>query len=265
MIGALEAALRARREAGGTAFVPYLTGGYPGIDAQFVRAVAEAGADAIEIGVPHSDPVMDGGVIQQASSRALEAGATPGGVLATIREAAVDVPVAVMTYVNPVLRHGVDGFLAAAADAGVAGLIVPDLPVDEAGDLGTACAAHGIDTVLLAAPGSSPDRLARIATASRGFVYCVATYGVTGARATLDVTAEELVASLRPLTDLPLLVGVGIGTPEQAAAASAFADGVIVGSALMHRAVEADLAGVLDLAGAFRDVLPTGPSPVATA
>jgi tryptophan synthase alpha chain len=260
-MGALEVALRARRDGGGAAFVPYLTGGYPGIDAALVRAVADAGADAIEIGVPHSDPVMDGGVIQQASSAALEAGATPGGVLATIREASVDVPVAVMTYVNPVLRHGVEAFLAEAAASGVAGLIVPDLPVDEAGDLGAACAAHGIDAVLLAAPGAAPDRLARIAAASHGFVYCVATYGVTGAREELGGTAEELVTSMRPLTDLPLLVGVGIGTPAQAAAASAFADGAIVGSALMHRAVDGDLDGVVDLVTAFRAALPVGAVP----
>lgn len=263
-MGALEQALRARRDAGGKAFAPYVTGGYPGIDADVLRALAEAGADAIEVGVPHSDPVMDGGVIQQASSAALAAGATPASVFETIRAAAVDVPVAVMTYVNPVLRHGLEAFLDEAADAGAAGLIVPDLPVDEAGELDAACAARDLDAVLLAAPGADPDRLARIGGASRGFVYCVASYGVTGARDELGDTAEELVTALRPLTDLPLLVGVGIGRPEQAVAASAFADGVVVGSAMMERAVSADVAGMLDLARAFRAALPTR-SGVATA
>ena len=131
-MGALEQALRLRIDGGGKAFVPYVTGGYPGVDAALLRAVAEAGADAIEVGVPHSDPVMDGGVIQQASTAALAAGIRPTDVLAEIREASLPVPVAVMTYANIVLRRGVDAFLDEAADAGVAGMIVPDLPVDEA-------------------------------------------------------------------------------------------------------------------------------------
>ncbi len=216
-MGVLEAALLARRERGGKAFVPYLTGGFPGVDAGLLRAVADVGADAIEVGVPHSDPVMDGGVIQQASSTALAEGARPADVLATIREAALDVPVAVMTYVNPVLRRGIDAFLDDAATAGVAGMIVPDLPVDEAEAFDAACAARDIDAVLLAAPGAAPARLAMIGARARGFVYCVATYGVTGARDRLAGTARDLVyASYDPVTDLPLLVGVGIGTPEQA-------------------------------------------------
>jgi tryptophan synthase alpha chain len=255
----LEQALRARRDGGGRAFVPYVTGGLTGVDAAFLRRLAEAGADAIEVGIPFSDPVMDGGVIQAASAAALEAGATTGGVLATVAEAVLDLPIAVMSYVNPILRLGVERFLDEAVAAGVSGLIVPDLPVDEAEALDAACAARGVDAVLLAAPGADPARLRLIAAASRGFVYCVATYGVTGARTSLGGTAEELVAALRPLTDLPLLVGVGIGTPEQAGAASAFADGVIVGSALMERVVGGDREGALELVGSLRGALPTGP------
>ena len=255
-MGDLEQALRSRREAGGASFVPYLTGGFPGVDAALLRAVAEAGADAIEVGVPHSDPVMDGGVIQQASSAALGAGATPAGVMATVREAALDIPVALMTYVNPVLRRGVDVFLDEATQAGVAGMIVPDLPVDEAEAFDAACAHRDIDAVLLAAPGAAPARLAEIGRRARGFVYCVATYGVTGARSELGTTAQQLVEALRPHTDLPLLVGVGIGTPAQALEASAFADGVIVGSALMSRMVDGDPQGMLDLVRGFRDGLP---------
>jgi tryptophan synthase alpha chain len=223
-----------------------------------LRAVAAAGADAIEVGVPHSDPVMDGGVIQKASSVALAAGARPSGVLDTIREADLEVPVAVMTYVNPVLRRGVERFLDEAASTGIAGMIVPDLPVDESEELRKACAARNIDMVPLAAPGASDARLRDIVASAGGFVYCVATYGVTGAREELGSTAQDLVVRLRPLTDLPLLVGVGIGVPEQAREASGFADGVIVGSALMQRVVDGDLDGAIRLVEGFRAALPLG-------
>ena len=255
-MGALETALRARRDQGGKAFVPYVTGGFPGVDADLLRAIAGTGADAIEVGVPHSDPIIDGGVIQQASSSALAAGTRPADVFATIREAALDVPVAVMTYVNPVLRRGVDAFLDDATEAGVSGMIVPDLPVDEAESFDTACAARSIDAVLLAAPGATPQRLEAIANRSRGFVYCVARYGVTGVRDHLGHSAEALVQALRPKTNLPLLVGVGVGTPEQAAEVSAFADGAIIGSALMAKLVEGDRDGMLELARDFRAALP---------
>jgi tryptophan synthase alpha chain len=255
-MGELETALRARREAGGRAFVPYVTGGYPGVDAGLLRRLAAAGADAIEVGIPFSDPVMDGGVIQEASAEALRAGARLADVLATIREAAPEVPVAVMTYVNPVYRHGIAGFLDVAADAGVSGVIVPDLPVDESEELAEESAARGIDAVLLAAPGSREERLAEIGRRSRGFVYCVATYGVTGARDRVEDTAAAVVAGLRPHTDLPLLVGVGIGVPAQAAEVCAFADGVVVGSALMSRVVGGDLEGALRLAAEFRSAIP---------
>jgi tryptophan synthase alpha chain len=218
--------------------------------------MADAGADAIEVGIPHSDPVMDGGVIQQASSIALAAGCRPPDVLESIGAAALDVPVAVMTYVNPVLRRGIDAFLDDALAAGVSGVIVPDLPVDEADAFERACGERSIDAVLLAAPGASPQRLAAIAEHARGFVYCVATYGVTGVRDRLDAAATGLVEALRPLTDLPLLVGVGIGTPDQAGQAVAFADGVIVGSALMARLVDDDRDGAIALARSFRSALP---------
>ena len=253
----LEVALRARRDGGGRAFVPYVTGGLPGVDAELLQAMRDAGADAIEVGIPFSDPVMDGGVIQEASAAALAAGAHPSDILATIAKAGLDIPVAVMTYVNPVYRHGFDAFLTEAREAGVAAAIVPDLPVDEAEAWIARAAAHGLETVFLAAPGTSPPRLAAIAAASRGFVYCVATYGVTGARSELAATARELVERLRPLTDTPLLVGVGIGTPDQAAAVCGFADGVIVGSALVAPLVAGDPEGALDLARAFRERIPT--------
>jgi tryptophan synthase alpha chain len=255
-MGDLEQALRARRDAGGRAFVPYVTGGFPGVDAELLRKIQEAGADAVEIGIPFSDPVMDGGVIQEASRRSLEAGTRPLDVLATISQANLEIPVAVMTYVNPVLRLGVEPFLDAARAAGVAGLIVPDLPVDEGAELSSACAIRGIDDVLLAAPGARPERLAAIAAAAHGFIYCVGTYGVTGARDSLSRVASELVSSIRPLTDLPLLVGVGIASPAQAAEACAFADGVIVGSAIMSAVFDGGPALAVELAGAFRAAVP---------
>jgi len=256
-MGRLEAALRARRDAGGRAFVPYVTGGYPGVDAGLLRRLEAAGADAIEVGIPFSDPVMDGGVIQEASAEALRGGARLTNVFATIQEAATRVPVAVMTYVNPVYRHGIGAFLDDAAAAGVAGVIVPDLPVDEFTELEGAAAERGVDAVLLAAPGTTTERLGEIGRRSRGFVYCVATYGVTGARERLDDTAKGVVEALRATTDLPLLVGVGIGTPSQAAGVCAFADGVVVGSALMARIVASDPDGAVDLARSFRAAIPT--------
>ena len=255
-MGGLESALRARRDAGGRAFVPYVTGGYPGVDAGLLQRLAAAGADAIEVGIPFSDPVIDGGVIQEASAEALRLGIRPTDVLATIRDAAIEVPVAVMTYVNPVYRHGIQRFLDDAAAAGVSGLIVPDLPVDESAELEEAASERGVDAVLLAAPGTTAERFAEIGRRSRGFVYCVATYGVTGARERLDGTAEGVVEALRPRTDLPLLVGVGIGTPAQAAEVCGFADGVVVGSALMAHVVAGDPEGAVDLARSFRGSIP---------
>jgi tryptophan synthase alpha chain len=252
----LEAVLRTRRDGGGRCFVPYVTGGLPSVDVELLRALESAGADAIEVGIPFSDPVMDGGVIQEASRVALDRGTHVRDVLELIREAALGVPVATMGYANPIYRRGFASFLAEAADAGVSGVIVPDLPVDEAGEWIERCAAIGVDPVFLAVPGESEDRLTMTAKASRGFVYCVATYGVTGSRAELAGTAEEVVTALRPLTDAPLLIGVGITTPEQAAAACGFADGVIVGSAIVGPLLDGDRGAALDLARAFRDAIP---------
>jgi tryptophan synthase alpha chain len=249
----LEARLRERLGSGGRAFVPYVTGGLPGVDADLLRRLADAGADAIEVGIPFSDPVMDGPVIQEASQRALGAGIGLEGIVSEIRASEVDVPVAVMTYLNPVLALGFDRFLG-MMDGAVSGAIVPDLPVDEA-DAWLAAAPAGFATVFLAAPGTSKERLERVAKASRGFVYCVSTYGVTGERASVAETARTLVEDLRPLTDTPLLVGVGIGSPEAAAEACGFADGVVVGSALVRPLLEGDRSGMVELARRFRSAI----------
>jgi tryptophan synthase alpha chain len=251
-VAELEVALRSVVAGGGRAFVPYVTGGFPGVDAGLLRGLADAGADAIEIGIPFSDPVMDGGVIQEASRLALEGGARPGSILDTIAEADLAIPVAVMTYVNPVYRIGFEPFARRARSAGVSGVIVPDLPVDELDGWGEACRAVGLDTVLLAAPGTSTDRLGAIVGSGSGFVYCVSTYGVTGARDHLSETAATVVTAARALTDLPLLVGVGISTPDQAAQACGFADGVVVGSAIMRPLVSGDRGAVIPAAEGFR-------------
>ena len=243
--------LRSRKGSDARSFVPYVTGGLAGVDAELFAGLEQAGADAIEVGIPFSDPVMDGPVIQEASGRALEDGATPSSVLGTVKLAGLGVPVAVMTYANPVWHAGHGSFLRACVDAGVSGVIVPDLPVDEAGGWVAACVEASVSPVFLAAPDSPQARLRAIASASGGFVYCVATYGVTGARDRLSETAPELVGRLRPLTELPLLVGVGISEPAQAAEACAFADGVVVGSALVQPLLEGDRSGALELAKVF--------------
>jgi tryptophan synthase alpha chain len=160
-----------------------------------------------------------------------------------------------MTYANIVTHPGLETFCDELAEAGVRGVIVPDMPVDEAGDLGAAAGARGIDMVLLAAPGTAPERYAAIGATAHGFVYCVATYGVTGARDTLAATAREVVEAMRPQTDLPLLVGVGIATPELASEACAFADGAIVGSAMMAPLLEGNRDDVATLAAAFREAV----------
>lgn len=254
--GRLESALRNRRSAGHKLLVPYLTGGLGPDWVEVLRAVAAAGADAVEIGIPFSDPVMDGPVIQRASAEALAAGATPTSVLAGLSRAEVGVPLVVMTYYNLIARGGHLRSASELAAAGVAGAILPDLPLDEAGDWLDAAAAAGVETVLLAAPTTPDERLVRIAAASRGFLYAIGLLGVTGERAELAGSATSLAARCKACTDLPVLVGVGISTPEQAAEVSEVADGVVVGSALVRRLLEGaspEEAG--ELVGTFRAAL----------
>lgn len=236
--GMLERTLRRARDAGRKLVVPYVTGGLGPRWWEVVAAVAAAGADAVEIGIPFSDPIMDGPTIQEASTRALAAGATPAGLLAELRQLDADVPLAVMTYYNLVLRAGHERFARWLTEARVAGAILPDLPLDEAGPWATEAAAHGVENVLLAAPTTPDERLRRICEATRGFVYGVGLLGVTGERGTLAESAAVMGDRLKAVTDKPVLIGVGVSTPDQARAVCEHADGVVVGSALVRRLLE---------------------------
>jgi len=234
----LETHLRAKRDAGHKLLAPYVTGGLGGAWCDVVRAVADAGADAIEIGIPFSDPVMDGKTVQEASQRALELGATPMSVLAGAATLDIDIPVVVMTYYNLVAHMGHERFANALVESDVAGAIVPDLPLDELDGWGDAAEAAGVETVLLASPTTTDERLAAICARSQGFVYGVSLLGVTGERDALTESAGRMGARLKAATDKPALLGVGISTPAQAAEAAAQADGVIVGSALVRRLLQ---------------------------
>ena len=217
--------------------MPYVTGGYPGWE-DAIRAAAAAGADGIEIGIPFSDPVMDGPVIQQASQAALEGGATPPAILDAAAKLDVGVPLAVMTYYNLVHHDGHRRFAGRLVAAGIDACILPDLPLEESGPWCEAADDAGVETVMLAAPTAPDDRLPRIAARSRGFVYAVGLLGVTGERAALAATATALAARLKRITDRPVLVGVGVSNAEQAREACRVADGVVQGASVVRRLME---------------------------
>jgi tryptophan synthase alpha chain len=258
--GALEAALRAGRDAGRKLLVPYVTGGLGDDWAEAVRACADAGADAVEVGIPFSDPVMDGPVIQEASERALAGGATPVSILEEIRSLDAGIPIAVMTYYNIVFRAGLERFAHDLVQAGVSGAIVPDVPLEEVGPWAAAADEAGVETVLLAAPTAPDERLPRVCARARGFVYAVGLLGVTGERDHLASTATVIAKRLKAVTDLPVLVGVGISTPQQAVDACREADGVVVGSALVRRRIEGGgPEAAASLVGEYRTALDAAP------
>ena len=232
--GALESALRDARAQGRKLLVPYITGGLGTDWCDTLRAVAAAGADAIEIGIPFSDPVMDGPTIQRASDMALRAGATPQSIFDALRYVDAGVPLAVMTYANIAFHMGWERFSAQLHAAGVVAAILPDLPLEEAGDWCAAADAHGVETVLLAAPTAPDERLPRVCARARGFVYAVGLLGVTGARESLAASALVIARRLKAVTDVPVLVGVGIGSPAQAVEVCASADGVVIGSVVVQ-------------------------------
>ncbi|MCK9875308.1 tryptophan synthase subunit alpha [Frankia sp. Ag45/Mut15] len=242
----LDDCLAAARAEGRAALVGYLPAGYPTVDGAIaaMRAMVAAGVDVVEVGLPYSDPTMDGPVIQQAADAALRGGLTTRDVLRTV-EAVADTgaPTLVMTYWNPIEQHGVAAFAADLAAAGGAGTITPDLPPEEAAPWLEATAAHGLDPVFVVAPSSSTERLRRVADITGGFVYAASLMGVTGARSQVGTQAEGLVARVRAVTSLPVAVGLGVGTAAQAAQVAAFADGVIVGSALVRVLLDAQRRG----------------------
>jgi tryptophan synthase alpha chain len=239
-LGELESALRAARASGRKVLVPYVTGGLGEDWTDVVRAIAAAGADAIEIGIPFSDPVMDGPTIQEASERALRSGATPQSILDGLRGLDAGVPLAVMTYYNIAFHMGHERFANSLAGAGVAAAILPDLPLEEAEPWCAVADQAGIETVMLAAPTAPDERLPLVCARSRGFVYGVGLLGVTGERAAVAASALVMAKRLKAVTDLPVLVGVGVSTPAQAVEICQEADGVIVGSALVRRLLDGE-------------------------
>ncbi|MDQ4148892.1 MAG: tryptophan synthase subunit alpha [Actinomycetota bacterium] len=254
----LERHLKGRLADGGKLFVPYLTCGIPSPDG-FLEAfgVLAETADAIEVGIPFSDPVMDGPVIQASSMRAIEAGMTLDRCFSLISDATAgaDIPVVVMTYFNPIHRRGIHDFTTWLWESGVTGLIVPDLPYEEGEELNDALEDAGVAHIQMVAPTTSPERAAMLASASRGFVYAVSRLGVTGERESLERAASRVVALVRPHTDIPVLLGIGITTGEQARQACEIADGVIVGSAIVARVLEGDTAGAGALAKEIRGAI----------
>lgn len=258
-IDLLNATLARARNENRAALIGYLPAGFPTVDGgiRACTALLEGGCDVVEVGLPHSDPVLDGPVIQTADDIALRGGVRIADVLRTVREAhaATGAPVLVMTYWNPVDRYGVERFAAELADAGGAGCILPDLPVEEAGAWTKAAEQHSLATVYVVAPSSRDERLARITAAGSGFVYAASLMGVTGTRESVGLEAKDLVARTRATTELPVCVGLGVSSAAHAAEVATFADGVIVGSAFVKRLLaaaddpEAGLADVRTLAG----------------
>ena len=241
MTSAGPAVTRANGEDRG-ALIGYLPAGFPSVDGaiEAISAMVTAGADVIEVGLPYSDPVMDGPTIQAACARALASGVRTRDVLRTVEAvAASGVPTLVMTYWNPIERYGVEAFAADLAGAGGAGLITPDLIPDEADAWLAAADQHALDRVFLVAPSSTDKRLAMTAEHCRGFVYATAVMGVTGSRDQTSEAAPRLVSRTRAVTDLPVGVGLGVSSGDQAAAVAAYADAVIVGSALVRRLLDA--------------------------
>lgn len=223
---------------GQKAFIAYITAGDPDLatTAKLVPALETAGVDIIELGIPFSDPLADGPVIQAASQRALRKGTDLKKVFAMVELIRIrtTIPIVFMTYFNPVLKYGLRRFVETCTEVGVDGVIIPDLPVDEAGELGALGKKAGLATIFLAAPTSTPDRLRRIARRSTGFIYYVSLTGVTGARRELPEEVWSQVARLKSMTDKPVAVGFGVSDPAQARKVAAHADGVIVGSAIVR-------------------------------
>ena len=218
------------------AFIPFLTGGDPTIDKteEYIYKMVEAGADIIEIGIPFSDPIAEGPVIQEANIRALKNGATPERIFEMVERVRTktQVPIVFLTYLNPVFNYGYDKFFARCKKAGVDGIIIPDMPFEEKGELAEEAKKNGVDIISLIAP-TSADRIQMIAKEAQGYVYVVSSLGVTGMRSEIKTDLKSIIDLVKQATDVPAAVGFGINTPEQAAEISKISDGVIVGSAIV--------------------------------
>ena len=257
--GSLESRLRARRDAGHKLLVPYITAGLDDDWLLVLEALAGAGADAIEVGIPFSDPMIDGTVIQESSMLALRRDTTPDGVLADLSRVDVGVPLVVMTYYNLIYRAGHTRIAGSMHSSGVSGAIIPDLPLEEAGSWAAAADDADVATVLLVAPSTPDERISAICERSRGFVYAVGRMGVTGEQAVLADSARQVAARIQVHTDLPVCVGIGVSTPDQAATVCEVADGVIVGSALVRRLLEgAGPDGAAEFVGSLRAAIDKG-------
>lgn len=221
--------------------MPYTTGGYPTIEGcrKVLQAFVDGGADMIELGVPFSDPLADGPVVQASTQKALDEGVTPDDVLVLAKEFGRHLPVVLLVYYNCIFAYGQEKFVEAAAAAGVDGLIVPDLPVDEADDFVEVCRARAVDPILLVAPTTTEERIKMVAGKASGFIYCVSVTGVTGARVSLSDELPDFLGRVRAQTDVPLAVGFGVSTPEHADVVAGYADGVIIGSRLIKMIAEA--------------------------
>lgn len=253
------AAFRRLAKSKRAAFMPFIAAGDPDLDttAAVLRALQDRGAaDLVELGVPFSDPIADGPVIQAAFQRALDGGVTPHGILdrvRTLRDGGLELPICLMTSFSLVYRPGVEAFVAAAAEAGIDGMIVPDLPVDEAGPLADALAARGMVSVPLIAPTTPDARREKVFDSATGFIYCVSVAGITGERAALPKTLDAYVRGVKKRAKVPVCVGFGISTPAHVAAVAKAADGVIVGSAIVRRMADAAGRSPDEVAAAVAD------------
>ncbi len=258
--GTLETHLRSRRDAGQKLLLPYITGGFPAEEwTQLIDGSAHAGADALEIGLPFSDPVMDGPTIQESSTLALSQGATPQSILDQVAMAKPGIPLIAMTYYNICFRMGHRRFANALKTAGVSAAILPDLSLEEMAPWRESAASEKVETVMLAAPTSGDARLQKIVEAASGFVYGVGLVGITGERQELAESALTIAKRLKAITDKPVLIGVGVSNPQQAREVCEVADGVIVGSAVIRRLLDGgSVEKAIDFIGELRNGLDKG-------
>lgn len=241
----------------GKAFIPFLTAGDPSLDKteEFIMAMAEAGADLIEIGIPFSDPIAEGPVIQEADIRSLSAGTTIDGIFEMVKSVRtkVTIPLVFMTYLNPVYHYGYEAFCSRCQEAGIAGIIIPDMPYEEKGELAAVCQAHEMELISMIAP-TSEDRIKMIASEAKGFLYVVSSMGVTGVRSEITTDIGAMTKLVKEASDVPAAIGFGISGPEQAAKMAQYADGVIVGSAIVRIIAEKGADAAEDISAFVKSI-----------